>query len=127
MQKPLEVAVHWPTAFLATLIIASLAFPALAQSQARPRPKDLQPVEDVLPPPEVKEVDPSKDIKVTTRQSGTDSIDEYRIGGRLYKQRVQPASGPAYYLIDEKGEGKFTRVDGPDLKTAIPMWVLLTW
>ena len=58
---------------------------------------------------------------------GTDSIDEYRIGGRLYKQRVQPASGPAYYLIDEKGEGKFTRVDGPDLKTAIPMWVLLTW
>lgn len=111
----------------AILIITTLTLPALAQSQARPRPKDLQVVEDVPAPPEVKETDPSKEPKVTTRKSGTDTIEEYRIGGRLYKQRVQPASGPAYYLIDEKGEGKFTRVDGPDLKMAVPMWVLLAW
>ena len=109
------------------LMITTLTLPALAQSQARPKPKDVQTVEDVPAPPDVKEIDPSKDIKVTTRQSGTDTIEEYRLGGRLYKQRIQPASGPAYYLVDEKGEGKFTRVDGPDLKIAVPTWVLFTW
>ena len=109
------------------LIITTLAIPAFAQSQARPRPKNLQPLEDVPPPPEVKATDPSKELRVTTRQLGTDTIDEYRLGGRLYKQRIQPASGPAYYLIDEKGEGKFTRVDGPEVKLSVPMWVLLTW
>ena len=112
---------------IAILIITTLALPAFAQSQARPRPKDLQPLEDVPPPPEVKATDASKELKVTTRQSGTDTIDEYRLGGRLYKQRIQPASGPAYYLIDEKGEGKFIRVDGPEVKISVPMWVLLTW
>ena len=113
--------------FLVVFIISMFMLPAFAQSQARPKPKDLQTVEDVPSPPAVKEIDPVKDIKVTTRQSGTDTIEEYRLGGRLYKQRIQPASGPAYYLIDEKGEGKFTRVDGPDLKIAVPMWVLFTW
>ena len=112
---------------VAVSIIATLTFDALAQSQARPRPKDLQAVEEVPAPPEVKQTDPAKEPQVTTRKSGTDTIEEYRIGGRLYKQRIQPASGPAYYLIDEKGEGKFTRVDGPDLKMAVPMWVLLSW
>ena len=111
----------------AFLMITTFTFPALAQSQARPKPKDVQPVEELPSPPEVKDTDASRDVKVTTRQSGTDTIEEYRIGGRLYKQRIQPASGPAYYLVDEKGEGKFTRVDGPDLKIAVPTWVLLTW
>ena len=112
---------------IALLMITTLTLSALAQSQARPKPKDVQPVEDVPAPPEVKDADPSKDVKVTTRQSGTDTIEEYRIGGRLYKQRIQPASGPAYYLVDEKGEGKCTRMDGPDLKIAVPTWVLFTW
>ena len=112
---------------IAILIVLILTLPAFAQSQARPQPKGTQVVEDVPSPPEVKETDPSKDVKVTTRKSGSDTIEEYRLGGKLYKQRIQPASGPAYYLIDEKGEGKFTRVDGPDLKLAVPMWVLLSW
>ena len=108
-------------------MIVTFAFSALAQSQPRPRPKDVQPVEDIPLPPDIKDADLAKDIKVTKRQTGTDTIEEYRIGGRMYKQRVQPAVGPAYFLIDEKGEGKFVRVDGPDLKASVPMWVLLSW
>ena len=111
----------------AVVVISTLAFPVAAQSQKRPTPKELQVVEDVPSPPIVKDYDPAKDIKVTKRQSGTETIEEYRLGGRLYRQRIQPASGPAYELIDEKGEGKFVRVDGPDLKIAVPMWVLLSW
>ena len=109
------------------LIMVTFAFSAIAQSPARPRPKNLTVVEDIPSPPDVKAIDASKEEKVTTRKSGTDTIEEYRLGGKLYKQRIQPAVGPAYYLIDEKGEGKFTRVDGPDLKIAVPMWVILSW
>ena len=118
---------HTFISFLVVLAVSTFAVQAIAQSQARPKPKGVQPVEDIASPPDVKNFDPAKDIKVSTRQSGTDTIEEYRIGGKLYQQRIQPASGPAYYLVDEKGEGKFTRVDGPDLKIAVPTWVLLTW
>ena len=108
-------------------LVAILSFPALAQSQARPRPKDVQVVEDLATPPQVKDGKNVPEPLITTRTVGSDTIHEYRIGGKLYQQKIQPAKGPAYYLVDEKGEGKFTRVDGPDLKITVPMWVLLEW
>lgn len=123
------------TFILALMVIFCL--PAHAQSQARPRPKDVQLIENLATPPQVKDQKDKKDDKkddksapdpdVTTRKAGGDTITEYRIKGKLYQQRIQPASGPAYFLIDEKGEGKFTRVDGPDVKYSVPMWVLLEW
>ncbi len=112
---------------LLVVLIALLSLPALAQSQARPRPKDAQVVEDLATPPKVVEGKKVPEPIITTRQSGSDTIYEYRIGGKLYQQKIQPAKGPAYYLIDDKGEGKFTRVDGPDQKISVPMWVLLEW
>ena len=78
------------TSLFAVAVITTLAFPVeaqspnAAQSQKRPTPKDLQVVDDVPSPPIVKDYDPAKDIKVTTRQSGADTIEEYRLGGRLY-------------------------------------------
>lgn len=119
-----------------TFILALIIFfylPAQAQSQARPRPNDVQLIDNLATPPQVKDQKDKKDDKsapnpdVSTRKAGGDTITEYRIKGRLYQQRIQPASGPAYFLIDEKGEGKFTRVDGPDVKYSVPMWVLLEW
>lgn len=112
---------------LIALLVASFALPSFAQSQARPRPKDVQVVEDLATPLRVQDGKPVPEPMVTTRKVGEDTVHEYRIKGKLYQQRVQPAKGPAYYLIDEKGEGKFTRVDGPEVKLAVPMWVLLEW
>ncbi|MBC8095821.1 MAG: DUF2782 domain-containing protein [Akkermansiaceae bacterium] len=108
----------------------SLCGPAFAQSQARPLPKDAKVIEDLSAPPQVRDSKEPKDKPeptVTTRKDAGVTISEYRIRGKLYQQKVQPESGPAYYLIDEKGDGKFARVDGPDLKFAVPMWVLLEW
>jgi len=112
---------------LIILLVAAIALPALAQSQARPRPTDVQVVEDIATPPKVKDDKSLPEPVVTTRQVGADTVTEYRIRGRLYQQKVQPAKGPAYYLIDDIGEGKFTRVDGPDVKISVPMWVLIEW
>ena len=112
---------------LMIFLVAVLSLPALAQSQARPRPKDVQVVEELAAPPKVKDGKNVPEPQITTRKSGADTVHEYRIKGRLYQQKIQPANGPAYYLIDEKGEGKFTRVDGPEPKISVPMWVLLEW
>ena len=112
---------------IAFFIIAAISVPALAQSQARPRPKDVQVVEDIVTPPRVQDSKGNVEPTITTRKEGGTTVSEYRVRGKLYQQKVQPESGPAYYLIDDKGEGKFTRVDEPDLKISVPMWVLLEW
>ncbi len=116
--------------FLVLFLGLAIGLPAFAQSQARPIPKEAKVVDELASPPQVKD---SKDAKgkpeptITTRKEGSVTVSEYRVRGKLYQQKFQPESGPAYYLIDEKGDGKFTRVDGPDLKASVPMWVLLEW
>ena len=113
--------------YLILFLVVALSIPAFAQTQARPRPKDVQVVEDLAAPPRVNDGKGKAEPQITTRKSGADTVHEYRIKGKLYQQKIQPAKGPAYYLIDEKGEGKFTRVDGPEPKISVPMWVLLEW
>ena len=112
---------------LLALITVAFVLPAAAGNAARPKPKDLQVIDDVPPPPRIDDSKKAPEPKITTRKVGNDTIQEYRMNGKLYQQRIQPANGPAYYLIDEKGEGKFARVDGPDVKYSLPMWVLLEW
>ena len=43
--------------------------------------------------------------EIVIRKSGENVIEEHRINGRLYKVKVTPAIGPAYYLIDTDGDG----------------------
>jgi hypothetical protein len=129
---------------MVSLMVCALLFASAesnAQSTEREKPKGTEVIDKVLPPPVVKEYQPKvtakgdaviKDGKeiapeVTVKKEGDTTIEEYRQGGKLYKQRITPGSGAAYILIDEKGEGKFTRVDGPDVKLNVPMWVLFTW
>lgn len=113
-------------------VLATFALSAAAQSPERPKPKGTEVVDSVASPTKVKSgqalpKDTVRVPEVTVRRMGDDTIEEHRVKGKLYKQVVQPAKGPAYTLIDEKGDGKFTRVDGPDLKYAVPMWVLIEW
>ena len=108
-------------------VLPMLPLAASAQSQERAKPKGTEVIDTVPSPSKVQAGKPLVEPVVTTRQVGGDTIQEYRLKGRLYKQVVKPSKGPVYTLIDEKGEGKFTRVDGPDAKIAVPMWVLLEW
>jgi Protein of unknown function (DUF2782) len=106
------------------------AIPAMAQSTERVKPKDVQAVDDA--PTASKELIPKQEkpkleTKVTTVKKGTDTVEEYRINGKLFKMRITPAKGPAYYLVDPKGDGVFIHSDGPEQKIATPTWVLLEW
>ena len=97
-------------------------------STARPRPPGTIPLEEAPPPPQLEDDPDDPGIKpvVTTRVEGDRTIQEYRVHGRLYMQRVTPAHGRPYVLIDNKGDGSFTRQDNTlDNGVRVPQWVLL--
>ena len=116
-------------AVLITASVNSQAGEATSPPTERAKPNNLQPIDDVpvaskelIPPSEKPKLETKKTVK-----KGADTVDEYRINGKLFKMRVTPAKGPAYTLIDPKGDGNFIRSDGPEQKIATPTWVLLEW
>lgn len=53
---------------------------------------------------------------------------EYRLNGRLYMVKIEPVAGPAYYLVDNDGDGQLeTQLDGMTEPLAVPQWVLIKW
>lgn len=110
---------------LASLLLALCAGAAIA---AEP-PKGLQPLPDVPPPPPgVNLDDTDTQPQVTITHRGQDKVEEYRMNGRLYMMKVTPAHGGVpYYLVDDEGQGMWTRRDeiGPNVKP--PMWVIKSW
>jgi Protein of unknown function (DUF2782) len=109
------------------LLIATLTALALdvsAQSAARPRPPGTTPLDEPPPPPAMTEA--AVEPEVTTRNEGDQSIQEYRVKGKLYMQRVTPKNGRPYILMDHKGDGTFTKQDNTlDNGVRVPQWVLL--
>jgi len=108
------------------LLAISLLSAALTAAAAD-RPPNLQPVPEPPPPPPGFELDPALEPQVTIIKRGTDTVEEYRIGGKLYMLKVTPARGPSYYLIDERGDGRMTRQDSFDTGIRPPMWVIKSW
>ena len=112
--------------FLLALVIA-LAFPVFGQSTARPRPPGTVPLNDIEAPPTLVEGDPALEPQVTTRKEAEQTVQEYRIGGKLYMMRVTPSHGRPYILVDHKGDGQFARQDNLDNGVRVPQWVILEW
>jgi hypothetical protein len=112
------------TPFLLAALLALAALPAAAQQA---KPPVLQPVPEPPPPPPGYELDPALEPQVTILKRGTDTVEEYRIGGKLYMVKITPAVGRPYYLIDQKGDGQFARQDAFDARTRPPMWVIHSW
>ena len=110
---------------LATMLLAA-AFGAAAQSTARARPPGTVPLDEPPPPPPIVAEDPSLEQQVTTRIEGDNTIQEYRVSGKLFMQRVTPKHGKPYVLMDNKGDGTFTKLDHTlDNGVRVPQWVLL--
>ncbi len=104
---------------------AVLAPPAAAQSGARALPPGSRPLEEPPPPPVVTN-DPSTAPQVTVRTEKDQTVQEYRVRGKLYMMRVTPKHGKPYILMDNRGDGTFTRQDNTlDNGVRVPQWVLL--
>lgn len=108
---------------LLAALLLSIVLPAVAAD----RPGNLQPLPDSPPPPSGSELDPALEPQVTIIKRGSDTVEEYRIGGKLYMLKVTPAHGVPYYLIDEKGDGKMTRQESLDFGLRPPLWSIISW
>ncbi len=122
---------HALTLFLLAMAVA-IAPPVIAQNavaqNAPPQNKSTaQPIPEPPPPPPGFELDPAAEPQVTIRKRGEDTVEEYRIAGKLYMMKVTPPGGRPYYLIDERGDGKFARQESRDSGTRPPMWVIHSW
>jgi hypothetical protein len=109
------------------LLMVLCVLPALAQAADKARPADLQPLEDVPPPPNTLE-SPSTDgsvlePQITIRKKGTETVEEYRINGELYMMKITPAHGVAYYMHKEDQNGGWLN-DGPNPPLSVPKWVI---
>lgn len=122
---------------LTAIMLLGLALPVAAQSPAdRPLPTQppakaapgkaptLQPIPEPPPPPPGFEFDPALEPQVTIQRRGTETVEEFRVQGRLYMIKVTPAHGVPYYLIDDVGRGNFVQRDNYDTRTRPPMWVI---
>lgn len=104
---------------LALLLAAALPVAAQAQSAA-----DSKPLPPPPPPPPGYELEPALEPQVTIIKRGADTVEEFRIGGKLYMIKVTPPHGKPYYMLDERGDGRFTRQDSFDSGIRPPMWVI---
>jgi hypothetical protein len=110
---------------LVAAMLLALALPVAAQAPGKPA--GLQPIPEP-PPPAGLELDPSLEPQVTILKRGTDTVEEYRIGGKLYMIKVTPAHGIPYYMVDREGYGTFTRDDtyvGNNIRP--PMWLIFSF
>jgi uncharacterized protein DUF2782 len=108
--------------FRLILLALCLAIPVFAQNQLPPK---LEPIPEPPPPPPGMEPDPELEAKVTIVKRGGDTVEEYRIGGRLYMMKVTPPHGVPYYLVDHNGNGVMTRSEVGDPGLSPPQWVII--
>lgn len=107
-------------------LIATLLIGLPLAGFAADRPRDLQPLPDAPPPPPGVVAD-DEAPQIIIRKSGEARIEEYRIHGKLYMIKITPAVGKPYYLVDERGDGRFSRQDHLDSGVRPPMWLIHEW
>lgn len=110
---------------VAAALLFAAALPAVAQSEARPRPPGTVPLAEPPPPPPMIQGDPALEPVLSTRRDGPNTVTEYRVKGKLYMMRVTPPHGRPYILMDARGDGQFARQDSLDSGVRVPQWVLV--
>jgi Protein of unknown function (DUF2782) len=80
-----------------------------------------------VPPPPLPDMNgesPDQEPQVTITKQAVQTIEEYRVGGRLYMIKIIPKHGKPYYLVDDRGDGKFSRQESLDSGVRPPQWVI---
>jgi len=102
-------------------LLLILLLPVLAKAAGQP--DNLQPLPDAPPPPPGV-TDANEEPEITITKKGENTVEEYRIHGELYMQKITPAHGVPYYLMKEDQEGGWSRSDGPNPPLVVPKWIL---
>ncbi len=102
-----------PISFFAALCLSLGAHAAQPAAPAKAEP----------PPPPPMHADESGEEPVIIKQT-EQTVEEYRVGGKLYMIKITPKYGPPYYLVDDRGDGKFARQESLDSGFRVPRWVI---
>ena len=106
------------------LLLLLATCPAMADDAV---PGGLEPAPEPPRLPDPLETGANIEPQVTIIRKDDAVIEEYRINGALYMIKVTPNTGPAYYMIDNDGDGRMeTRSSDLD-DVIVPQWVLFTW
>ncbi len=76
-----------------------------------------------LPPTTAERVEP----EVTIIETDKEVIYEYRVKGQVYMVKIEPISGPPYYLLDTDGDGTLDVQETRAPNLALPQWLLFSW
>lgn len=85
-----------------------------------------QPAAEKTPPlpAALPSTDAPDEPQVTITKEVGQTVEEYRSNGKLYMIKVTPKHGKPYYLIDDRGDGKFARQESLDSGLRVPQWVI---
>jgi Protein of unknown function (DUF2782) len=112
-----------------TASLAALAFAfALNASAQKAPPPNLEPLPEAPPPaPEIAS-DPDLEPQITVIRRPTETIEEYRVAGRLTMIKVTPKGGARpYYLVADSANGTWVQHDSLDTGLKVPMWLLFSF
>lgn len=87
------------------LVLAAMTFNfawAQQQDDANSDPAAPPPIPPI--PPKVQDEDIVPSVVITEREG--ERIEEYSQNGRVYMVKITPIKGPAYYYMDEDGDGQ---------------------
>jgi len=115
---------YTPAAILAAFAVG-VALTAFAQKA--PPPPQLEPLPEAPPPPPEIASDPDLEPQVTIVRRENETIEEFRVNGRLTMVKVTPRHGRPYYLVADGASGGFVRRDSLDSGLKIPLWVLFSF
>lgn len=107
--------------------IALLAFVAAGATAQKTPPQGLEPLPEPPPPPPEIANDPDLEPQITIIRRQTETIEEYRVNGRLTMVKVTPKAGRPYYLVADGADGGFIRRDSLDSGLRVPMWLLFSF
>lgn len=106
---------------ITALVLMALTGPILAQQQA------LEPIPEPPPPPPGMVDGDDFEPEVTITQRGEDTVEEFRIRGRLYMVKVTPPHGVPYFLVDQTGNGTLVPYQSALPTLSVPMWIIRSW
>ena len=104
------------------LLIAAFAW--TLDGTAQKAPPKLEPAPEPPPPPPEVAADPDLQPQVTIIQLENETIEEYRVNGRLTMIKVTPRHGRPYFLVADGVNGAFVRRDSLDSGLRVPLWLL---
>ena len=110
---------------ISTLLITfSLASYAEPETKAEPDTES----EDPVAKPDDDKVNPLDNVDINIIQREDRTIETHSINGIIYKVKVTPTSGPAYYLYDTDGDGSLeTRSNREISETTVQQWKIFQW